>query len=56
MSWIRNLMYGKEWGGVFIKEVIQGRETIGVWDVGVKRSNINGCNEGVGWETGGEGL
>ena len=38
------------WQGVgraFVKEVFQGRETMGVRDVGVEGSDINGCHDGV---------
>ena len=39
---------------VFVKEVFQGRETMGVGDVGVEGSDINNRHDGVGRRRHGE--
>ena len=41
-------------GRAFVKEVFQGRETMGVRDVGVEGSDINRCHDGVGKKRHGE--
>ena len=35
-------------GRAFVKEVFQGRETMGVGDVGIEGSDINSSHDGVG--------
>ena len=35
-------------GRAFVEEVFQGRETMGVRDVGIEGSDINSSHEGVG--------
>ena len=35
-------------GREFVKEVFQGRETMGVRDVGIEGSDINSSHDGVG--------
>ena len=37
-------------GGRGVKEVFQGRQTMGVGEFGVQRSDINGHYDGVGRE------
>jgi hypothetical protein len=43
-------------GRALVKEVFQGRETMGVRDVGVKGSDINSRHDGVGRKRHGERL
>jgi hypothetical protein len=43
-------------GRAFVKEVFQGRETMGVGDVGVEGSDINSRHDGVGMKRHGERL
>ena len=43
-------------GRAFVKEVFQGRETMGVRDVGVEGSDINSRHDGVGRKRHGERL
>ena len=50
MSWIRNRVEGK--GGT----LFQDRETMGMGHVGVQESDINGCHNGIGKESGREGV
>ena len=38
----------------FVEELFQGRETMGVRDVGVERSDINSRHDGVGRRRHGE--
>ena len=42
-------------GRPFDKEVFQGRETMGVGDVGIEGSDINSHHDGVGRKKHGEG-
>ena len=43
-------------GRPFVEEVFQGRETMGMRDVGVEGSDINSCHDGVGRKRHGERL
>ena len=41
-------------GRAFVKEVFQGRKTMGVGDAGVEGSDINSLHDGVGGKRHGE--
>ena len=41
-------------GRAFVKEVFQGRDTMGVGDVGIEGSDINSHHDGVGRKRHGE--
>ena len=41
-------------GRTFVEEVFQGRETMGVRDVGIEGSDINSIHDGVGRKRHGE--